>query len=262
MTHSDIIAAIEDFAPAAWQETWDNTGLQLGRRDDECTGVLLCVDVTPGIIDEAVARGCNLVVSHHPLLFRGVRTITGQDIQTEAVLRAARAGVAVYSCHTSIDSAPRGVSANMAEALGATVTGPLQAGVDGALGLGVMATLPHAMSHDELCEAVKKAFGSPLVRTTDHAKAPTQEITRIGICGGSGADLIGNAIAAGAQAMITSDVKYHDFVDRANTIFLVDIGHYEAEKCTKHIFFRVITQKFPNFAVYIADTEKNPINYR
>ncbi|MDE6854378.1 MAG: Nif3-like dinuclear metal center hexameric protein, partial [Muribaculaceae bacterium] len=125
MKLSHIIAAIEEYAPRSLQESWDNSGLQIGlpeSSDGECTGVLLCLDVTPDIIAQAVAKGCNLVVSHHPLIFKGLKSISeaGGPVQ-RAVAAAIRSGVAVYSSHTALDSTRGGVSYEMARLLGAEV---------------------------------------------------------------------------------------------------------------------------------------------
>lgn len=121
MLTGDIIAAIEAVAPAAWQESWDNTGLQVGSRLTECTGVLVCVDVTPQVIDRAIELKCNLVVSHHPLIFKGLKSLTGRTPAEAAVMNAIAAGISVYSNHTAVDKAPGGVSYTMAEKLGVRV---------------------------------------------------------------------------------------------------------------------------------------------
>ncbi len=120
MLNSAIISAIEDFAPAMYQESWDNTGVQVGSLRAECTGVLLCLDVTPSIVEEAHRRGCNLIISHHPLIFRGLKRLRGNTPVEEAVMRAISYGITVYSCHTAVDSTPGGVSYKMAEMLGAS----------------------------------------------------------------------------------------------------------------------------------------------
>lgn len=127
MKLSFIIAALEEFAPRALQESWDNSGLQIGLPEgtDECTGALLCVDVTEETIAEAVGKGFNLVISHHPLIFKGFRQLTGATAPQRAAMAAIRAGVAVYSAHTSLDSAGGGVSYAMASVLGAKVAGVL-----------------------------------------------------------------------------------------------------------------------------------------
>lgn len=119
-----IVHALEEYAPRTLQESWDNSGLQIGlpaEADGEVTGVLLCVDVNEAVIAEAIARGFNMVVSHHPLFFKGVKQFTGNSVQQRAAMAAIRGGVAVYSAHTSLDSTRGGVSYAMARALGATV---------------------------------------------------------------------------------------------------------------------------------------------
>lgn len=261
MIISEIISAIEEFAPRTLQETWDNTGVQVGDTAAECTGVLLCVDVTPGVIDEACRRGCNLVVSHHPLLFRGLKSITGDTPVELSVIRALREGIAIYSCHTAADSARGGVSHEMAKRLGARVTGILSPSQsDSGVGLGVVAEFELPLSRRELVARVRQAFGSPVVRATTPPDAGAA-IKRIAMCGGAGGEFIGRAVDAGAQVYISSDMRYHDFVDFQGRIWLIDIGHFESESCTKDIFYRVISEKFPNFAVYYSDTEENPIKY-
>ncbi|MDE6270478.1 MAG: Nif3-like dinuclear metal center hexameric protein [Muribaculaceae bacterium] len=117
----DIIAVIEAYAPVALQESWDNTGLQCGDAGAECTGVMLCVDVTPEVIKEAADKGCNLVVSHHPMIFRGLKRVVGATVDEFCIIDAIRLGVAVYSCHTALDSARGGVSYTLAENLGGKI---------------------------------------------------------------------------------------------------------------------------------------------
>lgn len=114
------------------------------------------------------------------------------------------------------------------------------------------------MTATELIAAVKQAFNSPIVRCN---KMPDDPIVKVALCGGSGSSFIGDAIASGAEAYITSDTSYHTFVDYTDKIFVIDIGHFESESCTREIFYRVIKEKFPNFAVEFSETEKNPIIY-
>ncbi len=130
-----IISAIEEFAPLALQEKWDNTGLQVGDPSAECSGVLLCLDVSESVVAEAVERGCNLVVSHHPLLFRGLKRITGATPSERCVLAAIKYGVAIYSSHTALDSAVGGVSNAIAQSIGAKVERVLHPSENGPLKL-------------------------------------------------------------------------------------------------------------------------------
>lgn len=258
MTNAQIISAITDFAPLSYQESWDNSGVQVGFVDEECTGVMLCVDVTPEVVDEAIVRNCSLIISHHPLLFRGLKSITGATVAECCVIKALRLGITIFSAHTCLDSARGGISHTMAQMLGATVQRVLAPQADPEIGLGVVATLPHPMTATDFAALVRRTFNSPVCRTTT---VPDHTISRIALCGGAGGEFIPAAIASGAQAYVSSDTRYHDFVDHSHSIFLVDIGHFESENCAKSIFFDVIRKKFPNFAVYKSELEKNPINY-
>lgn len=258
-TIADIIDVIEQAAPLRLQEDYDNSGLQLGDAAQECSGVLLCLDITPGVVSEAAARGCNLVVSHHPLFFKGVKHLVGATLQERAAVEAIRAGVALYSGHTNVDSAPGGVNAELASRLGLTDVKPLEPSLllpDA--GMGAIGRFPEPLAPEALVERVKGVCGSPVVRCS---ALPASPISRMALCGGSGGSLIDLAVKRKAQAILTSDVRYHDFVDYAGRIFIIDIGHYESEHHTKEIFHRLISEKFPNFAVNYSETERNPINY-
>lgn len=281
MFTGQIIAAIEAVAPLALQEPWDNSGLQVGTRAGECTGVLICVDVTPAIVDEAIARGCNLIVSHHPLIFKGLKHLTGSTPVEAAVMNAIAAGITIYACHTPIDNVPGGVSYTMADMLGVHIQGALAPMDparlkalddptlqtvtdfgDPAYGLGVIGDYEERPTAQQLIERVKKAFGSPVVRTNGLGVGDSENlIVRLAMCGGSGSEFIATAVQKRCQAIITSDTRYHDFVDWANDILIIDIGHWESEQCTRHIFKDIITKQYPGFNVLISETETNPIKY-
>lgn len=261
-TLQDIVGAIESFACPGLQESWDNTGWQLTPTSPaatECTGVLVCLDVTPERIDEAVTSGCNLVISHHPLIFRGLKSITGATPAERTVIRALSAGVAVYSSHTALDSASSGVSHELGRMLGLTGMEVLVPGTVPGTGLGVIGTVDPPVSPEELVARVKEVYCSPVVRRT--AGRGSRGISRIALCSGSGGEFITTAIDRGACAYVTSDVRYHDFLDHGREILIVDTGHYESEKCTKSIFSRIISEKFPNFAIRMPQSEHNPVSY-
>ncbi len=118
ITVSDIIQAIEQVAPTAWQESYDNAGLQVGNRSQSVTGAVVCLDVTEAVVDEAIALGYNLIIAHHPLLFSGLKSITGRSYVERVVVKAIQNNIAIYAAHTNLDSAPGGVSFRMAEKLG------------------------------------------------------------------------------------------------------------------------------------------------
>lgn len=266
VTLADIVAVIERLAPPGLQESYDNTGWQLLAPEEgataECTGVMVCVDATEAIVTEAAASGCNLLLTHHPVLFRGQKSFTGATQVQRVIMEAMRRGVSIYSCHTAVDSAPGGVSAAIAAKIGledVEILVPNASRPDA--GLGTVGNLPgDGLTPAGLAERVKAALGSPVVRCT-RPQHPLETIRRVALCGGSGSEFIPQAMAAGAKAYITSDVRHHDFVDHTPDIFIIDVGHYEAEACTKDIFYHAITEFFSNFAVRYPKTEKNPIIY-
>ncbi|MCM1504238.1 MAG: Nif3-like dinuclear metal center hexameric protein [Muribaculum sp.] len=258
----DITSVLEEFAPLSTQEEWDNSGFQVGDPDAECTGVLLCVDATEEIIREASERGCNLIISHHPVIFRKIGQILGRNRVERVIAKAIKHGVTIYSCHTPVDNARNGVSWAMAKRLGMINLQTLEPfHGNSETGLGIIGNLPQPLSKAELVAKVKEAFESPIARCSKPTADSSEQIECVALCGGAGADFIADAVRKGAQAYITSDTKHNYFLDYADDIFIIDIGHYESESCTKQIFYHVLSEKFPNFALHNSDIEKNPINY-
>ena len=119
MKIEQVLSALEQFAPLPLQESWDNAGLQIGLTEAEVSGALLCLDVTEKVIDEAIAKGCNLVVSHHPLLFRGLKQVSDANDVQRTVRKAIKNDICVISMHTNMDNAWGGVNFKIAEKLGA-----------------------------------------------------------------------------------------------------------------------------------------------
>lgn len=265
VTARDVVNAIEEVAPRRLQESFDNTGLQCGTLDRFCTGVLLCVDLTYDIVMEAKERGCNLIITHHPLLFHAIKRVDGEGRVQEALVAAIVNDITVYSCHTAIDNAPGGISHMMALKLGLKDLSVLDDRHDetlGAVGSGILGVLPEPMSRQDFVAHVKKTFNSPVARCSDpDTGRDTETVTLVALCGGAGSFLLDKAVEMGADAYVTSDCKYYLFLDYAYELFLVDIGHYESEECAKEIFYHIITKKFPNFAVYYSQVEQNPIKY-
>lgn len=255
MTNREITDAIEEFAPLSLQESWDNSGWQIGSRDATCRGALLCVDVTPEIIQEAIDKDCNLIISHHPLIFRGVKQITNRDRVERCITLAIENHISVYSSHTATDCAPGGVSWEMGRRLDLSEMEFLDES-----GLGVIGNLTTPLHWREFVKLVKDSFGAEIVRCS---RIPNEDFTinRVGLCGGAAAEFIPLALKRGAQAYVTADSKLNQFIDHANDILLVDSGHFETEECTKEIFYRVISEKFPNFAVCKSIVERNPVIY-
>lgn len=258
MRVSDIVGVIEGFAPPALQEPWDNSGLQTGSPDQEVTGVMVGFDCTEDLVDEAVASGCNMVVTHHPLLFGDIRRLDPRDPVGAAVYAAVRGGVAVYSAHTSADKTPGGVSWAMAGRMGLRGVRVLDGGEDGA-GLGVVGELPVPLDALQAVSLVKEAFGTSAVRTSRPVSVP---VSTVALCGGSGSSLIGKAREAGAQMYVCGDISYHHFFTPED-FMVVDAGHFETEAEIVDVLCTLLRKNFPNFAIRSrADArDANPVKY-
>ena len=257
MKVKDIIRIIEDFAPLSIQEGWDNSGLCIGSPEDVVSSVLLGLDCTPELVDEAIACGADMIVTHHPLIFSGLKKISPDDPVGEAVMKAIKAGISIYSAHTSADKVIAGVSGAMAARLGLEDVQILDEDGEGT-GLGVVGNLPEPLSAEEAVKLVKKSFGLKAMR----ASRPVDgKISRIAMCGGSGGSLIGAAMKSGAQLYISGDISYHNFFTREG-FMIMDIGHYESEIEIVDILFSLLKKNFPTFAVRITQNiYSNPIFY-
>lgn len=170
-----------------------------------------------------------------------------------------RSGIAVYSSHTALDSAPEGISRELGRMLGLSDMQPLVPGKEEGTGLGIIGDYPSPVTAAELIARVKEVYNAPKVRVTN-SYTPVG-ISRVALCSGSGGEFIAEAVRQGAQAYITSDVRYHDFLDFGGRILIIDTGHFESEICSRSIFSRVISEKFPNFAVHTSAREVNPVDY-
>ena len=257
MKAKDIIKVIEDFAPLSIQEGWDNCGLCVGSPEDEVTSVLLALDCTPELVDEAVELGADMIVTHHPLIFSGLKKISPDDMVGRAVIKAIKAGICIYAAHTNADKVLSGVSGAMASRLGLTNVSVLDEDGDGT-GLGAVGDLPEPLQVDQMIELVKDKFS---VKCLKSSRPVDGKVSRVAVCGGSGSSLIAAARGAGAQLYITGDVSYHHFFTPEG-FMIMDIGHYESEIDIVDVLFSLIKKNFPTFAVRIAqNSNSNPIYY-
>ncbi len=359
----DITAFLEEIFPRFYAEDFDNTGLLVGSHEEPVSGVLVTHDVTEAILDEALQTGKNLIVSFHPVIFKGLKSLTGRNYVERIVMKAIRNGIAIYSPHTAMDNHHRGVSDLTAKALGLIERKVLipksrslmqlvtyvshneaekvrqalfEAGAgkigeydecsfnirgegtfrpsDNAnpfvgekgkrhtepetrisivfpahlrnrvvqamlaahpyeepayevfmlentnpeTGMGTIGKLPKPMKAADFLQHVKSVLKTPVLR---HSKPTEKPVETVAILGGSGAFAIDSAKAAGADAFISGDLKYHDFFKAEDQMLIIDAGHYESEQFVADELTRLISEKFPNFAVAKTGIKTNPINY-
>ena len=255
-----VLSALEQFAPLPLQESWDNAGLQIGLTEAEVSGALLCLDVTERVVDEAVRRGCNLVVSHHPLLFRGLKQVSDATDVQRTVWKAIREGVCVVSMHTNMDNARGGVNWKIAEKLGLTdvrfFAEKTVQGIEG--GSGVVGMLPQPMAAEAFISQVKQTFGVACAQCNELLQRPIQ---RVALCGGAGDFLLDEAVALKADAFITGEMHYHQYFGYEQRLQICVIGHYQSEQFTSEVFRSIIEQACPGVRCLIAETVTNPIVY-
>lgn len=363
MKIKEVIRRLEQWAPPALQEEYDNCGLQTGDPDTEAASALITLDCTEAVVAEAVAHGCGLIITHHPVIFKGVKALTGRNDVERTLLAAIRANVAIYAIHTNLDNVIDGVNGEIAARLGLKPlhvldpkpgqlrklavfaprshadsvrdalfaagagrvggydecsfntegSGTFRAGEGTApfvgergkrhreeevrvevlvpqtgeaevlaamqavhpyeevaydlyplandhqgIGSGLVAEWEEPLMEAAFLERLKSVFGPPAIR---HTALRGKPVRRVAFCGGSGAFLIGKAMAAGADAYVTGDVKYHEFFLPEGRMLLADIGHFESERFTPHLIQRRLAGILPTFATRLSKTDTNPIHF-
>jgi dinuclear metal center YbgI/SA1388 family protein len=225
----------------------------------ECTVVLVSLDCTEDLVLEAVEKKCNLIVSHHPLIFRPIRRITPENGNSKALIAAVKTDIAVYAIHTNLDNIISGVNASIADKLG-LINRKVLLPREGfpSIGSGLVGELKKAVSEKELMKELKKTFGIPVIR---HSAFTGKPVFRIALCGGAGSFLISNALQANADLFISADIRYHEFFEGEGKMVIADMGHFETEQFTIDLLHDVILEKFRNFAVLKSGTVTNPVNY-
>ena len=259
MTIQEVINIIEEFAPLHLQAGFDNSGITCGDTRREVTAVLLCVDVTEEVVSEAIGWGVNLVISHHPLLFRGLKQVTPATRVERALVLAIKHDIVLYAAHTNMDVVARGVSGRMADKLHLIHREILHPEGPGMThGYGIVGELEQPVASLTFLSRVREIFHCPVLR---HTAFHVPFIRRVALCGGSGASFIDAAISREADVYLSGDFKYHDFFLAENRVIIADIGHHESEQFTKDIFHELLTEKSTNFVVRFSGVNTNPINY-
>ena len=265
-----VVDALEHYAPLPLQEGYDNAGLQVGLTEAvEVSGALLCLDVTEDVVDEAIRKGCNLIVSHHPLIFRKLARISDENYVQRTVRKAIKNDITIVSMHTNMDAAKGGVNFKIAEKLGLRnlrfFGGEKE--IDGVKGgEGVIGEITdetdtvHAdgIAADDLVLMLRERFQAECVQCNQLLRRP---IRKVALCGGAGSFLLDAAIAAGADAFITGEMHYHEFFGHEQKIQICVIGHYQSEQFTSEIFRSIITEKCPGVKCEISEINTNPIIY-
>jgi dinuclear metal center YbgI/SA1388 family protein len=363
MIVQDVINHIEDLAPLTYAEDFDNVGLLVGNKNAQVSGVLVTLDTLESVVDEAITNNCNLIVSFHPIIFKGIKSLTGQNYVERTVLKAIKNDIAIYAIHTALDNAIKGVNDIICNTLGLqkkTILIPQKGTIkklttyvpvgnanalriqlfnagagnignydncsfnaegigtyrgnensnptlgkkgelheeaevqisvtfnkhieskllktlfehhpyeevafevatldnyDQNIGIGMIGELKTPQDTLAFLEFVKEKMNVSCIK---HSKITKHTIKKIAVLGGSGSFAISAAKRAGADILITADLKYHDFFSAEKEIIVADIGHYESEQFTKSFLVDYLSNKITNFAIVLSTTNTNPVKY-
>lgn len=222
---------IEALAPPALAESWDNVGWQVGHDGATVRAILVTLDADMSVVEEAAALGANLIVAHHPLLFRPLRRIDPTDPMGRLLRRLLCEEIQLFAAHTNLDAVRGGVNDALAEALGLVPAAPLQpvAGAPDGWGFGAICPAEPPVTTGEMVRRVA-ALGCPAPRVTPGWGAP-QSHSRVALLGGSGASMIGDALAADCTLFVTGEVKYHEAQEAARQgLTLIEADHFFSER--------------------------------
>lgn len=232
---SDIIRILEDFAPVELAYEWDSVGLQIGDPNKVCRTVAVTLDLGVATLEEAIAREADLIVAHHPLLFRSPKEIRFDRPHGHLIQRLCEEKISFYAIHTNLDSTIGGLNDFLVEKIGLVDSTPLvnppktlpETFHGKTVGLGRVGPLKKPGTLKQLAKRLTETFEPESLRIIGHEH---QEVSTVAICTGSGGSLIREAIASNADCFITGDVKYHQALDaEAAGMAVLDLGHYASE---------------------------------
>ena len=258
-TVADLCDWLDDRFPAALSEDWDNTGLLVGDRSAGVRRVLTCLTLTEDVAEEAAGAGVSLVVSHHPLMFRGVKRLTADAAEGRTLLRLISAGVAVYAPHTRFDSAAEGINQRLAESLGLEDVKPLRPAEDAATGGGRFGSLPRPTPAADFAAAVAEACD---VGGLHLVAAPEQTVSRVAVACGAAGEYLADAAAAGCDGFLLGEARFHTALearDRGLALFVP--GHYATERPSVERLAGDIAAAFPGLDCSPSRVEADPLRW-
>lgn len=248
----DIFAVLCRVAPLELQMDFDNAGFQIGRAEREVHRVLLALDATDAVVEEAEALGAELVVTHHPLLFSPLRSLTDLDPTQRRALKLAENKIGLISMHTNLDIAEGGVNDVLIRLLGAEPEDSLEGGC------GRIGTLPQETRLSAFLEVCKQRLHVPVLRFVDGRKA----VRRIAVMGGAGAGSLECAVKAGCDTYVTADIKYHQFQRAAEVgLNLIDADHFYTENPVIPELARQLAAQFPDVEFHISERHTACIHF-
>ncbi len=256
-----LLDFFEKVAPLHLQESYDNAGLITGNPEMEISGVITCLDSTEAVVKEAIELGSNVIVAHHPIIFSGLKSLTGANYIQRTIQMAIKHDIAIVAMHTNLDNVfQHGVNERIAKRLGLEDLQILRPKdpTEPQIGSGMIGELPSSIESMSFLKELKLKMGVNCIKYT---QIHTPMIKKVAVAGGSGGFLLKDAIQQGADIFITADFKYHEFFDANDQIIIADIGHYESEQYTIELLSELINDNFVKFAARTTKMVTNPVNY-
>lgn len=252
-TAGEIEAALYELAPRTLAADWDNVGLLAGRADREVRKILVSLDITEAVAEEAESMGADLIVSHHPLIFHPAKSVTDRDPTGRLLLRLIEAGLSAVCMHTNLDAARGGVNDALAAAIGLEEAAPVSEG-----GIERVGTLPEALALPAFLDRVKAALAPNGMRYADGGRP----IQKVAVGGGACGDFLWETAATGCDAFVTADLKYNHFLDaQALGLTVIDAGHFPTEDVVCPVLVRYLGKRFPGVEIKKSSSHREAIQY-
>jgi dinuclear metal center YbgI/SA1388 family protein len=263
MKVSEITEILDKWMPISIAEDFDNVGLLVGDLNSEVKNILVTLDTTLNVVDEALDKDCNLIVSYHPIIFNSLKKITTDSGYVQkSLIKAVKNNISVYAIHTSLDNHPEGISYFLSKKIGLKKISTLIPKIDNKnnfkIGMGTKGELIEPMEENNFFDLIKNKLELKYLR---HSVKLNKKISKVSIVVGSGSFAIKNSLDSNVDAFITSDLKYHNFFEADNQAVLIDIGHYESENHIKLIIKEFLIKNLPNFTILLSKENINPVNY-
>lgn len=257
ITVNDVALFLEDFAPSSLAEEWDNVGLLVGHGDQEVRRLMTCLTLTPATVQEAVQRGVDLVVVHHPLPFRPLKRLTTETHDGRLLLDLIAARISVYSAHTAFDSASDGINQSLADGLGLQEALPLVSNAAGGLGAGRYGNVKQPTTLKQLADQVKHFLNVPHVQIVG---APDRELKTVAVACGSAGELLQPARELGCHCLVTGEMRFHGCLEaEASQLCLILAGHYASERFALEQLATVLAKRFSSLEVWASRDERDPL---
>ena len=255
---NDVCQVLQQLAPLAAAESWDNVGLLLGRPEQSVRRLMTCLTLTSTVAHEAVAGNVQMIVTHHPVLFRATKTITSDTIEGRLLLDLIEAGIAVYSPHTAFDNADMGINQWLAESLGLKSIEPLrpfQQGFPG--GSGRAGDFSASLSKAEFLEKVATIVGADYLEIAWHG---SDRVSRVGLACGSAAEYLTEAVEAECDTFVTGEARFHSAVEcQSRGLNLVLTGHFCSERPAVVRLASVLSERFSSIECVTSSEDRNPL---